>query len=184
MFRDSVKGTGYPLHSPVSPSLPLQCVTVCHHISTGLHPQMGHQQAQDCHLAVSTCTVQNSDSVITVSDPWRHGKTRWAISTHIASSSCPILIPFAANNSQTFPILRWFTLFFFIWKDWKFHCCKHRATTLFLRDMMFNPLAPELFFLILAHSVYKMWIIQEPNKLALWNKLHFEEKKAESIEHV
>ena len=26
--------TGYPLHSPVSPSLPLPCVTVCHHIST------------------------------------------------------------------------------------------------------------------------------------------------------
>ena len=37
MFRGSVKGTGYPLHSPVSPSLPLPCVTVCHHISTGLH---------------------------------------------------------------------------------------------------------------------------------------------------
>ena len=48
----------------------------------------------------------------------------------------------------------------------------------------FNPLAPELFFLILAHPVYKMWIIQEPNKVALWNKLHFEEKKTESIEHV
>ena len=48
-----------------------------------------------------------------------------------------------------------------------------------------NPLAPELFFLILAHRVYKMWIIQEPNKLALWNKLYFEEKKQmESIEHV
>ena len=41
----------------------------------------------------------------------------------------------------------------------------------------FNLLEPELFFfLILAHSVYKMWIIQVPNKLALWNKLHFEEK--------
>jgi hypothetical protein len=37
MFRGSVKGTGYPLHSPVSPSLPLPCVTVCHHISTGLN---------------------------------------------------------------------------------------------------------------------------------------------------
>jgi len=37
MFRDSVKSTGYPLHSPVSPSLPLQYVTVCHHISTGLY---------------------------------------------------------------------------------------------------------------------------------------------------
>ena len=40
-----------------------------------------------------------------------------------------------------------------------------------------NLLAPELFFLILAHPVYKMWIIQEPNMLELWNKLHFEEEK-------
>ena len=37
MFRGSVKGTGYPLHSPVSPSLPLPCVTVCNHISTGVY---------------------------------------------------------------------------------------------------------------------------------------------------
>ena len=36
-FRGSVKGTGYPLHSPVSPSLPLPCVTLCHHVSTGLY---------------------------------------------------------------------------------------------------------------------------------------------------
>ena len=36
MFRGSVKGTGYPLHSPISPSLPLPCVTVCHHISNGV----------------------------------------------------------------------------------------------------------------------------------------------------
>jgi hypothetical protein len=35
MFRGSVKSTGYPLHSPVSPSLPLPCVTVRHHTSTG-----------------------------------------------------------------------------------------------------------------------------------------------------
>jgi len=32
----SVKGTGYPLHSPVTPSLPLPCITVCHQVSTGL----------------------------------------------------------------------------------------------------------------------------------------------------
>jgi len=37
MFRGSVKGTVYPLHSPVSPSLPLPCVTVCHQISTGVY---------------------------------------------------------------------------------------------------------------------------------------------------
>jgi len=37
MFRGSVKSTGYPLHSPVSPlSLPLPVRRVCHHISTGL----------------------------------------------------------------------------------------------------------------------------------------------------
>ena len=40
------------------------------------------------------------------------------------------------------------------------------------------------FFLILAHPVYKMWILQEPNKLELWNKLHFEENKTERIYHV
>jgi len=37
MFRGGVKGTEYPLHSPVSPSLPLPCVTVCHQISAGLY---------------------------------------------------------------------------------------------------------------------------------------------------
>jgi hypothetical protein len=36
MFQGSVKGTGYPLRLPVSPSLPLPCITVCHHISTGV----------------------------------------------------------------------------------------------------------------------------------------------------
>jgi len=35
-----VKSTGYPLRSPVSPSLPHLCVTVCHHVSTGLYPSM------------------------------------------------------------------------------------------------------------------------------------------------
>jgi len=37
MLRGSVKGTGYPLHSHVSRSPPLPCVTVCHHISTELY---------------------------------------------------------------------------------------------------------------------------------------------------
>jgi hypothetical protein len=36
MFRGSVKNTWYPLHSPVSSSLPFPCLTVCHHVSTGL----------------------------------------------------------------------------------------------------------------------------------------------------
>jgi hypothetical protein len=39
-FRGSVKHklvTGFPLHSPVSPSHPLSCITVCHHVSPGLY---------------------------------------------------------------------------------------------------------------------------------------------------
>ena len=53
MFRGSVKSTGYPLHSQVSPSLPLPCVTVCHHISTGLYcvsstDLMGRKQRRKC----------------------------------------------------------------------------------------------------------------------------------------
>jgi len=37
MFRGGVKGIGYLIYSPVSPSLPLPCVTVCHHISAGVY---------------------------------------------------------------------------------------------------------------------------------------------------
>ena len=40
-----------------------------------------------------------------------------------------------------------------------------------------NLLEPEFYIYILAHPVGKMRIIQEPNKLALLNKRHFEEKK-------
>jgi len=40
------------------------------------------------------------------------------------------------------------------------------------------------YFLVLAHAVHKMRIIQEPNTIELWNKLHFEEEKTESIHHV
>jgi len=40
----------------------------------------------------------------------------------------------------------------------------------------FNPLKPEFYIYILAHPVCKMWIIQKPKKVALWNKRHFEEK--------
>jgi hypothetical protein len=48
----------------------------------------------------------------------------------------------------------------------------------------FNLLAPEFFFIFLAHPVYKIWIAQEPKKVALWNKRHFEEKEKESVQHV
>ena len=67
MFRGSVKDTGYPLHSPVSPSLPLPCVTVCHHISTGLyhHPSSEAQTTVStasgiCHTVTAICRCRGS----------------------------------------------------------------------------------------------------------------------------
>jgi hypothetical protein len=53
IFRGSVKSTGYPINSPVSPSLPLPCVTVCHHISTGLYESI---QTTCLQLKISACT--------------------------------------------------------------------------------------------------------------------------------
>ena len=50
--------------------------------------------------------------------------------------------------------------------------------------LLTKPFGTGINFLILAHPVYKMWIIQEPNTLELWNNLHFEEKKTEIIYHV
>jgi len=44
-------GTGYPLHSPVSPSLPLPCVTVCHHISAGLYTISQRTHLNDTAMA-------------------------------------------------------------------------------------------------------------------------------------
>jgi hypothetical protein len=37
---------------------------------------------------------------------------------------------------------------------------------------------------MLAHPVFKMWIIQEPNKVILWNKRNFEERETEIMQHV
>ena len=52
MFRGSVKSTGYPLHSPVLPSLPLSCVTVCHHISTGVSCMFVTRNCHCCQLPI------------------------------------------------------------------------------------------------------------------------------------
>jgi len=53
MFRGSVEGIGYPLHSPISPSLPLPCAaTVCHHISAGLYRYTSTYFSHDASLCL------------------------------------------------------------------------------------------------------------------------------------
>ena len=66
MFRGSVKSTGYPLHSPVSPSLPLPCVTVCHYVSTGLY--LNFPSARHCCL-VAASYVTHWQTVGLLCDP-------------------------------------------------------------------------------------------------------------------
>ena len=44
-----------------------------------------------------------------------------------------------------------------------------------------KPFGARIFFKILAHSVFKMWILQESKKIALWNKRHLEERKKQRM---
>jgi len=69
MFRGSAKGTVYPLCSPVSTSLPLPCVTVSHHISTGVSLSMFKF---DIHLRYSSAFLSVVFSFVHSSTPW-HG---------------------------------------------------------------------------------------------------------------
>jgi hypothetical protein len=57
MFRGSVKSTGYPLHSSVSPSLPFPCVTVCYHFSTRLYTH------EPCHAKKTAGSVQKKNAI-------------------------------------------------------------------------------------------------------------------------
>jgi len=90
MFRGSVKSTGYPLHSPVSPSLPLPCVTVCHHISTGLY-----------YLHLQSCLFGNEWILL----PSYATSTFWAIwsskPTHMTyQSESPLFNNSVEQNTQ------------------------------------------------------------------------------------
>ena len=55
-----MKITVYQLHSPVSPSLPLPCVTVCHHISTGLFQRDICRHRPDLTISMSEISKRNS----------------------------------------------------------------------------------------------------------------------------
>jgi len=58
-FRGSVKSTGYPLHSPVSPSLPppAPLVNACNYISTGFYLQGMQKYSVAQQIQTSTNSV-------------------------------------------------------------------------------------------------------------------------------
>jgi len=59
IFRDSVKSTGYPLHSPVSPSLPLPCVTVLIYLLTAIGLSPGGSSTVHIYTQTIHRTKQN-----------------------------------------------------------------------------------------------------------------------------
>jgi hypothetical protein len=66
MFQGTVKSTGYPLHLPVSLSLPLPCITMCHHISTGIYQSITRVNGSE-HVAVFTVGEFHDHLIITQS---------------------------------------------------------------------------------------------------------------------
>ena len=90
MFRVSVKGTGYPLHSPVSPSFPLSCVTVCHHIPTGVYNI-------SVALTKGTNTPASRKAAAAIKDRILLGQTNWEnIASHcewrIQNEECNVIV--------------------------------------------------------------------------------------------
>jgi len=96
-FRGSVKSTGYPLHSPVSLSLPLPCVTVCHHISTEVYRHWCAFYFESPH-PVHTSTGSHPTFCPTVNLPRdRRGRLNWNASPSIASEG---IAPFTHKRYQ------------------------------------------------------------------------------------
>ena len=90
------KTTGYPLHSPVSPSLPPEppCVTVCHQVSTELYLPAPH----------SVCTEHPSGHVsggrgglcsVTIQHCWKYSLLHIMLSCATPIGSIHYLLPLA-----------------------------------------------------------------------------------------
>jgi hypothetical protein len=58
------KTTGYPLHSPVFPSLPLPCVTVCHQVSTALYHMKPVTPSRKCCIMLNILLVVYSTVIL------------------------------------------------------------------------------------------------------------------------
>jgi len=60
VFQGSMKGTSYPLHLPVSPSLPFPCVTMCHQVSNALL----HTMRLEVLIVMNVLTVVIQDMML------------------------------------------------------------------------------------------------------------------------
>ena len=106
MFRGSVKGTGYPLHSHLSPSLPLPCVTVCHHVPNGLYQVYGGVcHAEGFGLLLVKCCDPILMCVIPVVLVQQYGA--WCINTYSRTQLYLLLVLQEDYNSDMFRHYTW-----------------------------------------------------------------------------
>ena len=117
MFRGSVKSTGYPLHSPISPSLPLPCVTVCHHISTGLYLKTGHRpsiqalnypahhsQSASHHISSNNTPTIKTTSPVTINKSRGEKKKNYrSVNFHVTHTirARKVKMPYLAQTQNT-----------------------------------------------------------------------------------
>jgi hypothetical protein len=96
-FRGSVKSTGYLLNSPVSPSLSLPRVTVCHHISTGFYLAFNRRYSMT-HIYTETekvpTTIQRDVLNFKAHDIVKHSTTSTTASVPFAIKFALLSFPF------------------------------------------------------------------------------------------
>ena len=146
------------------------------------------------HLDCSTCSFLIWEGAATLQTGHAHSvMDGWAACTEELHSWWRDNF-FCLGEFPTLPVFGRFLLTWSIWVDQVSRefslttdCRQIPVHNSSIRNNEFHLLTSTVwrrnYFFNFSTPVYKMWIIQEPNKLELWNKLHYKEKKTESINH-
>ena len=160
VFRGSVKGNGYPSHSPVSPSLPLPRVTVCHHISTAIYlPAFRRNVHYECGgnfglmgfvLCLQMCAVSTDACFVYRCVLCLQMRVVSTDSCYVYRFVLCLQMRVVSTDARCVQVC-------VLSKD---VCCVYRLPGIVIgmkNNFGFNLLAPEIYiFLILAHPVYKI----------------------------
>jgi hypothetical protein len=106
----------------------------------------------------------------------------WRLFTaqHVSVVFPPIIrSSMTAVASSGFTFISWWQSCCVRGQDNKLKNCCIRLVIYLNCTMMHGLTSLKFYIEILAHPVCKMWITQEPKRVALWNKWHFEERNGE-----
>jgi len=138
-----------------------------------MQPPVFHPPFSDCPTAPSAATVSwPTVTLWHVSSNCVIGQTTEEDLLSLQGLTQSWVLPHIKSECTDVDMMKWSVLhdlFVSIFLDFCCLCC--------FVVHLYLTFGAGIFFLILTHPVYKMWILHEPNMLELWNKLHFEEKK-------